>query len=223
MNHELPPEGQPIEWSLDPKQGRIQGPLDLEFMRDQRLSLILEKGQQALLVQDGQLKSVYLDGAHYLEVGEGKRRIDPSCQLIFLALEEPLQMSWSRSTPMQWGPEDHQALIGSCSLRIEWPSRFFATFLQGHQNPDPGFTERLIDQMVRGFFAEFLSAGEGDEVVPGPIQIQEHLMHLAPADLNDNLNACGLDCTQLAVYALAPPIEDHETADTPELTLIRGR
>ena len=49
------------------------------------------------------------------------------------------------------------------------------------------------------------------------------MMHLAPADLNDNLNACGLDCTQLAVYALAPPIEDHETADTPEFTLIRGR
>ncbi|MDX2473290.1 MAG: hypothetical protein QNL91_06230 [Candidatus Krumholzibacteria bacterium] len=219
----LPTEGQPIEWSLDPKQGRIQGPLDLEFMRDQRMSLILEEGQQALLVQDGQLKAVYLDGAHYLEVGEGKRQIDPSCQLMFLALEESLQMSWSCSTPLQWGPQEHQALIGSCSLRVEWPSRFFATFLQGHRNSDPGFTERLIDQMVRGLFAEILAVGEDNEAVPGPAQIQEHLMRLTPADLNDDLNACGLNCTQLAVFTLAPPIEDHETADGPDLTLIPGR
>ena len=223
MNHEPPNEGLPIEWSVDPKQGRIQGPLDLEFMRDQCLSLILEEGQLALLVRDGQLIAVYLDGAHYIEVGEGEHQINPSCQLMFLALEETLQMSWSRSTPMQWGPENHQTLIGSCSLRVEWPGRFFDTFLQGHQNPDPGFTERLIDQMVRGLFAEILAVGGDDEVAPSPAQIQEHLMRLGPADLNGALKAFGLDCTQLAVYTLTPPIEDRETAETPELALIRGR
>ncbi len=219
----LPTDGDLIEWSVEAGQGRIQGPLDLGFIDGQRLSLVLQEGQQALLVQDGQLKAVYLNGAHCLEVGDGQRQIDPTCQLIFLALEEPLQLSWPRSAPLQWGAAEHQALIGSCSLRVEWPSRFFATFLQGHGNPDPGFTERLIDQMVRGLFAEILGAGDDTEDARSSSDIQEHLMRLVPADLNDDLNTCGLNCTQLAVYTLAPPIEDHETADAPELTLIPGR
>ena len=48
-------------------------------------------------------------------------------------------------------------------------------------------------------------------------------MRLVPADLNDDLNASGLNCTHLAVYTLAPPIEDYEVGDTPELTLVPGR
>ena len=210
----LPIDGAPIEWSIDPEKGQIQGPLDLEFLRGQKLSLHLAEGQQALLVKGGQLQAVYLDGTHYLDIGKNPRQVDPTCQLIFLALAEPLQLHWPRSGALQWGPAAHQTLIGNCALRIEWPSRFFSTFLQGHPNPDPGFTLRLIDQMVRGLFAEHLSAclGDGDEL--SAIELQARLTRLTPDDLNDDLNICGLQCSHLAVYTSAPPVEDEIASET---------
>lgn len=208
-------DGGPIEWSIDADKGYIQGPLDLEFLRGKRLSLILEEGQQALLIQEGQLKAVYLDGAHYLEIGTGHRQVQPSCQLIFLALNEPLRLNWSRSTPLQWGPEAHQTLIGSCSLQVEWPSRFFGTFLQGQQTPDPGFAQRLIDQMVHGLFEELLSPNPGTEATPTSSETQARVTRLTPADLNEELNACGLSCTHLAVYTAAAPIEGHAVTNAP--------
>jgi len=204
----LPVDGAPIEWSIDMDKGCVQGPLDLEFMRGQKLSLVLAEDQQALLVHEGQLKTVYLDGVHYLEIGQGARQINPSCQLIFLALAEPLQLHWPRASALQWGPAAHQTLIGNCTLRIEWPSRFFTTFLQGHPNPDPDFITRLIDQMVRGLFTDHLSAGLDGATGPSAIEIQARLTRLMPDDLNEDLNACGLRCTHLAVYTSAPPVED---------------
>ncbi len=213
----LPLDGAPIEWSIDPQKGYIQGPLELEFMRGQKLSLILEEGQQALLVHEGQLQAVYLDGAHYLEIGCGQRQIDPSCQLIFLALNEPLRLRWPRSEPLRWGPTADQSVIGSCSLVIEWPGRFFGTFLQGQQHPDPEFIERLINQIVSGLFAEHLGGGPAGEGTPLANELQARLTRITPSDLNEDLNACGLSCTHLAVYTATPPIEDdmsqHTTSD----------
>jgi len=204
----MPIDGAPIEWSIDPDQGYVQGPLDLEFLRGQKLSLMLTEGQQALLVQDNQLKAVYLDGTHYLDVGKSPHQVDPACQLIFLALSKPLQLHWPRAKALQWGPAPHQTLIGNCNLHIEWPSRFFATFLQGHPDPEPGFTTRLIDQMVRNLFAEHLSTSINGEDELSAIEVQARLTRLSPDDLNEDLSCCGLRCTHLAVYTSAPPVED---------------
>jgi len=203
----------PVAWSIEADKGYIQGPLDLEFLRGKKLSLVLTKGQQALLVHNGQLRAVYLDGVHYLEIGTGRRQIDPSCRLIFLAMDKPLRLSWSRSAPLCWGPQAQQTLIGSCDLRIEWPSRFFGTFLQGVPAPDPDFTVRLIEQMVRGLFESILQTVAETEAAPGDTEIQAHLMRLTPQDLNDELNANGLNCTHLAVYTSAPPLEDDQTTE----------
>ncbi len=206
-------DGAPVEWSIEADKGLIQGPLELEFLRGQKMSLTLADGQQALLIHDGQLKAVYLDGAHYLEIGTGIRQVDPACQLIFLAADEPLQLSWPRANPLSWGPEAHQTLIGSCALRIAWPSRFFGTFLQGQETPDPGFAERLIDQMVRGLFEQLLATDPTAGTLPPASETQARLTRLSPSDLNEELNACGLSCTHLAVYTSAPPIEDHQTTE----------
>ncbi len=219
----LPTDGEPSEWAMDPQQGRIQGPLGLNKLDGQRLSLILQEGHQALLVQDGHLKAVYLDGAHYLEIGSGQHQVHPACDLIMMDQSEPLQLSWPRSAPLIWGQDEHEALIGSCTLSVDWPSRFFANFLQGHDNPDPGFTTRMIDQMVRGLFAEILTTDDGNEMAPGPGDIQERLMQLMPDDLNDDLHNCGLNCTQLAVFTLAPPVAEHETNSGSELKLVPNR
>ena len=202
----MPAEGVPLEWSVDPAQGSIQGPLDLEFLRDKRMTLLLEDGQQALLIQDGQLRAVFLDGLHHLEIGSGKGQISPAGRLLFLAMDAPLQLSWSRNNPLRWGPDERDTLIGSCALRIAWPGRFFGTFLLGVDSPDPGFVERLIDQAVRGLFEEVMKDFAGDGLDAAALQAR--MMRLSPGDLNEDLNEFGLACTHLAVYTAAPPAED---------------
>ena len=219
----LPVEGGPLEWSIDADQGRIQGPLDLEFLRGQSLSLVLKENQQALLVRDGQLSAVYLDGAHHLEIGHGSRQIDPACQLIFLAMNDPLQMKWTPANPLRWGPEAHQTLIGSCALHVQGVGRFFDTFLQGRPSLEPGFIERLIDQQVRGLFEDLLAADPETGIAPSDIEVQARLTRLSPNDLSDELNACGLGCTHLAVYTSAPPIENRNDSSVPSLETVGDR
>ena len=199
----------PVAWVVDPDQGYIQGPLDLEFLRGKRLALNLAEGQQALLLNDNQLQAVYLDGNHFLEVGTGIQHIDPACRLIFLASREPLKLHWNRQSPLQWGTQDQQTLIGSCDLQIEWPSRFFRAFLQGQEELAGEKTTQLIDEKVRSIFAELLSASLGLDGAPTASETQARLTRLEPDDLNEELNACGLSCTHLAVYTAVPPIEEY--------------
>ncbi|MCB1185213.1 hypothetical protein KDM41_17470 [bacterium] len=207
----LTADGAPLEWSVDPAKGSIQGPLDLEFLRDKRMTLFLEEGQQALLIQEGRLRAVYLDGLHHLEIGEGRGQIHPASRLLFLAMDEPLQLRWSRANPLRWSRTDGGTLIGSCALRIARPCDFFDTFLLGVETPDPGFVGRLLDQTVRGLFEELLRAMSGDGLDAGALQAR--LTRLTPADLNEDLADFGLACTHLAVYTAQPPAE--EIAEAP--------
>jgi hypothetical protein len=195
----------PIEWTVDSAQGGVQGPLDLGFLVDKRIVLILTEGQQALLVQNGRLRTVYLDGMHHLDVGEGPDRIDPTGRLVFLATPAPFQLSWPRTNPLRWGPGAHQVLIGSCALQVLRPGAFFDTFLLGVETPDPAFVTRLVDQAVRGLF-ELVLAGE-DAVDANALQAR--LTRLTPADLNEDLEEFGLSCTHLAVYTATPPSEEN--------------
>jgi hypothetical protein len=198
-----PADGAPIEWSVDAAQGHLQGPLALEFLHDKRMTLVLAAGQQALLVRDGQLLAVFLDGAHHLAIGDGEGLIPSTCQLVFLATDEPLILRWTSANPLSWGPHAEESLIGSCALRIERSGRFFETFLQGQTDHEPDFVTRLIDQLVRGVFEELLSTGTGLDVS----ETQARLTRLSPSDLNDDLEACGLFCSHLAVYTAHPPVE----------------
>jgi len=204
MTHEPP-----LEWSIDPTQGNIQGPLDLEFLRDRQMSLTLTDDQITLVIENDQLGRVYLAGVHQLDIGPDGHQIDPASSLLFLDLATPLQLSWSRQHPLRCGPASHQRIIGSCHLSIERPGRFFYTFLQGEQHPDTVFIARLAEQIVRGFLETLLA----DE---DPGETQTHLTRLTPDDFDDELGACGLCCSKLAVYTLTPPIESALEAE-PEL------
>lgn len=184
-----PLEGGPLTWTVDPAKGSIQGPLDLGFLDGRRISLVLAEGQQALLVQDGQLRAVYLDGAHCLEIGPGRGQVDPGCRLVFLALDSALQASWTRQEPLVGGDAP---LVGSCALRIDWPSRFFGTFLRGLDTPEPAFIGRLVAQCVRGLCETLLAGRPSGSPLP------------TPADLQDGLAACGLVCTHLSLASLEP-------------------
>jgi hypothetical protein len=133
----LPPDEGPLEWTLDHRQGLIQGPLDLEFFRGRKISLVMEPGQLAMLVQDSTLQAVYLDGAHYLDIGHGVHQVPADGSLVFLATDHGINLNWSRETPLQLGSGSSEALIGGCSLTVHGPARFYQTFLDTPEMPDP--------------------------------------------------------------------------------------
>jgi hypothetical protein len=204
----LPPDEGPIDWSLDRRQGLLQGPLDLEFFRGRKISLVLEPGQIALLVQDNDLKAVYLEGAHYLDIGHGTHQVPADGKLIFVAADQNINLHWSREAPLRLGTKLDQELIGSCTLTIDGPARFFRTFLDTPEMPDPDFLNRLIDQMVRGVLEDSLSYLYDAGVSLGPVEVQSRLTRLTPEDLADHLFPCGLACLNLALYTAAPPVEN---------------
>lgn len=208
----------PLEWTLDHRQGLIQGPLDLEFLRGRKMSLILETGQMALLIQEEGLKAVYLDGAHYLDIGHGTHQVPADSSLLFLAADRHINLNWSRSEPLNVGRDHDQALIGGCSLAIEAPARFFRTFLDTPDTPDPEFLVRLVDQVVRGALEDLLGTMLEGVEAGAHEGIQSRLTRLTPTDLADELEPCGLACVNLAVYTAAPPVENEFTGRIEETT-----
>ncbi|MEN8008341.1 MAG: hypothetical protein ABFS42_15100 [Candidatus Krumholzibacteriota bacterium] len=218
----LPADEGPIEWTVDHRQGLIQGPLDLEFLRGRKISLALEPGQMALLVQEGDLKAVYLDGAHYLDIGHGTHQVPADGKLIFLAADRHINLNWSRKTPLRMGEGRDEALIGGCSLTIDGPARFFRTFLDTPEMPEPEFLVRLIDQMVRGVMEDILGTmfdhTFGHAETAGSAEIQSRLTGLTPEDLADDLAPCGLACVNLAIYTAAPPVENEFVTVGPQET-----
>lgn len=185
-----PLDGGPITWTVDPAGGCIQGPLDLGFLVGQRMALVLEEGQQALLVDDGRLRAVYLDGSHCLEIGTGRGQVAPSCRLFFLALGAALTATWDRKDPVLPGGGGVSPVTGSCALRIGWPSRFFRTFLHGLDAPETGFVEGLVAQHVRGLCELALRDIPAERRDP---------TLLGPTELAGGLEACGLVCTHLSL------------------------
>ena len=212
----LPPEEGPLEWTLDHRQGLVQGPLDLEFLHGRRMSLMLEPGQMALLIHDDDLKAVYLDGAHFLDIGHGTHQVPADGSLLFLAADRDINLNWSRHEPLKVGENRQEALIGGCSLTIDAPARFYRTFLDTPETPDPGFLIRLVDQVVRGALEEFLGTMLEGVASEGPGGLQSCLTRLTPADLADDLVPCGLACLNLAVYTAAPPVDSEYTGQAEE-------
>ena len=204
----LPADEGPLEWTLDHRHGLIQGPLDLEFLRGRKISLVLETGQMAMLIQDDDLKAVYLDGAHYLDIGHGSHQVPAESHLIFLATNRHINLNWSPQAPLRLGPNRDEALIGGCSLTIDGPARFYRTFLNTPDMPDPDFLVHLIDQLVRGVLEEFLGDLFDSAATHEPAEIQSRLTRLVPEELADDLAPCGLACVNLAIYTAAPPVED---------------
>jgi hypothetical protein len=200
-----PREGEPIVWSVDPSGGLVQGPLELEFLRGRRIALVLEPGQMALLTEEQDVRAVFLDGRHTLEIGTGRRQVSPACRLLFLTTTDALDFRWSAAEPLVWGDEPWQALIGTCRLDIAGPNAFHETFIAGVESCDTGFRRRLIEQIVRSVFEDVLQGVGGGR--PTCADVQARLARLTTDDLNDDLQAYGLQCTHLAVYTAQPPVD----------------
>jgi hypothetical protein len=210
----LPADDAAYEWTIDPSQGLIQGPLDLEFLRGHRVALHLEPGQIALLVLEQRLQAVYLDGGHILDIGRGDAQIPPECRLVFVTQTRGLDAAWTRDEPLDLG--DGAGLIGSCTLTVSGPRRFYETYLAGLDGWDEAFLRRLARQSVAAAVAAIL---EG--TTDAPLLLQSRLTALQPSDLDEELAPCGLSCVRAAFYTTTPPVADGSSADAGQLSAVR--
>lgn len=189
-----------VDWSVNPDQGLVQGPLDLGFLDGQRIALTLQPGQIALLIDKSGLQAIYLDGCHMLEVGDLHGHLPADGHLVFLDVSRGLNVRWTADEPVSAGGAG--GIIGNCTLNIAGPSRFFETFLAGVQEWDDEFIRRLVRQAARAAVERVLEGIDTDRV-----HLQTRLANLDPADLDEELAPLGLGCCRTALYTSAPPVE----------------
>jgi hypothetical protein len=197
----LPDDEAVIDWSVQPEQGLVQGPLDLEFLRGRRVSLTLDTGQVALLVCDNTVQAVYLDGGHVLDIGHGRGQVPCRAAMVFLTIGHGIEIRWTGGSPLMMGAAG-PAVIGHCTLAIAGPGRFHDTFLAGNEQWDEAFILRLVRQATRSALERVLGETDLD-----PNILQSRLANLDPADLDEELEPLGLSCRRAALYTSAPPME----------------
>lgn len=189
-----------IDWSVNPDQGLVQGPLDLGFLDGQRIALTLQAGQIALLIDGDGLQTVYLDGCHVLAVGSGRGDLPTDGHLVFLDVSRGLNVRWTAEESVSAGAGGE--IIGNCTLTISGPGRFFETFLAGVDEWDEDFIRRVVRQAARAAVERAL-----EEVASDPLRLQTRLANLDPMDLDEELVPLGLGCSRAALYTSAPPVE----------------
>lgn len=211
-----PVEEQSLTLIFEPNQGFVQGPWRLDELRGQRLNLALEPGQMGLLVQDGTLQAVFLDGAHSLEIGLGSGQISPDSHVLMLNPQKPIGLRWRKEAPIPIGASTNLGIIGHCQLNITRPARFYLNFLAELDTIDIEAVIAHMDQTVRTTLADIL----GGHCQYGDLQdaeLQSRLTRLQPADLTEELEVVGLECLHLATYTSVPPVESHSTETSGQL------
>jgi len=196
----------PVAWALDSGLDFLKGPLSLEGYRGQRVAVYLEDGQLGFLSHNHDLQAIYLDGGHYLDVGQMPGQIHPESRLFLLAADRPVVLRWTDQRPLVLENVPGPGIIGNCTLQITGPGHFFNTFLREGPDHCEGDLAAALDRVAR----EALAGLAGTASVlgnPDPATLQSTLTRLEAADLNEDLVDCGLTCTQLAVYTASPPVE----------------
>jgi hypothetical protein len=209
----LPLRTDQFEWTMEADGAMVQGPLDMEFLRGQHISLILEEGQYGLLVRNGALKALYLDGAHHLDIGQGNDQIKTDSLLFLLATDKNQDFRWTADSDQGFVTRDGTPVIGRCTVRIEKPARFYHRFLRGLENWLPETITDHLEPLVHQAFNDLLTelCESGCDHAGG---LQSSLMNLGAHHLDEYLSEHGLYCVSLAAYTAAPPVENctHQTA-----------
>lgn len=202
----LPDNDPPLEWCMDPEGPFFQGPLEMEFLRGKRIFLGLEEQQLAMLAVAEELRAVFLDGGHILEVGTRPGQISPDSSLIFLAVDRAPALRWTFGSPIALPGPVKCHVIGSCSLQVTGPGRFFAAFLKSPRGRDAKTLQDALEKKVRLALTEHLVTSCADSPCD-PAALQSILMNLQADTLGEDLAPCGLACTHLALYTAHPPVE----------------
>ena len=215
-------QDQLLEWSMDTSGEFTQGPLEMGFFKGNKIGLNLEPGQLALLATGSQLRAVFLDGGHVLDIGTRSGQIQPESRLIFLAIDRPLDLRWTFGSPIDLPGPGKRHIIGNCQLNISEPSRFFDTFLEKTAASDSDSVTENIEKVTRQTLTEFLasacSEGPGFQAC-----LQTTLMSLKAESLTEDLLGFGLTCSHLALYTAQPPVEDGAEATEHEETAGHSR
>jgi len=203
----LPVGADQYQWSMEADGDMVQGPLDMEFLRGQHMSLTLELGQYGLLVRDGALTALYLDGSHHLDIGDQNDQVRTDSLLFFLTTEKSLDFRWTTDNDQGFMTPDGTPVIGRCTVRIEKPARFYHRVLRKLDDFSPENITECIKPLVHNAFKELLNelCEPGCDHSGG---LQSSLMMLGAHQLDEHISEHGLYCVSLAAYTAAPPVEN---------------
>ncbi len=197
------------EWTMEADGPMVQGPLDMEFLRGQRISLVLDEGQYGLMVRKNILKAVYLDGAHYLDIGSSPGQIPTDSHLFFLSTDQAIHFSWGKKHQEVITTQSGTSVICQCSVRIEKPARFYHRTLRELNQWDPETIENhlkpLVSEALRSLLDQICEHSHHHDA-----SLQSNLMALSPSQLDEFLTDHGLYCESLAAYTASGPVENYE-------------
>ncbi len=199
----------PLTWSVDPNDGLIQGPLDLHFLRGRKILLQLAPSQIALLIREGNLLAVFLEGTYPLAVGRTGGQIPVDSEMIFLAADRPFQVTWNRNDHLWRTTGEKQnrrvGIRGRCECKVTGPARFFGAFLRHSEDVGESFTLRVLDALIRSRLEKILNQGEPPAAadLADPRAWEDRLERMSPADLNPVLEDLGITCTSLEIQTVS--------------------
>ena len=140
-------------WSFDPRDGALQGPLDLQSFAEGGLRLRLGPGQTALLIEADEPRASWTEGQHELRIGRGDDRLAPDAHLFMIATDTPLSCRWGDALPLR-----DAAVRGGCAFLISDPVRFHAAFLRRGGTLGLDLVRRLLGALVQARLGDLLAA-----------------------------------------------------------------
>ncbi len=193
---ELVPRGRDFtSWSVDPPEGVVQGPLDLDFFAGGRLHVVLEEGQMGLLSVDGELHLHMMEGVHLLRVG-GDDGLPADGRLHFVHLDAPIRVPWRQHVAVRG--EGAREAHGHFDVTIADPSLFHRAFLTGDDDGE-ALCIRKLSTLLPALLAGHLAASVGDG------DLSERAAALDPSVLDPDLAAYGLACTAVVAEKTVAP------------------
>ena len=201
-----------VSWTPKQPPQAVEGPLDLDLFVDCVLDVDLAAGQLAFHEQDGQIRRVYLDGHHHLDIGHASGQVEPAGHLVFVRCDAPVTWHWRKGRVLIVdtgnGPTE-LPIRGACALQIDHPTTFFRAVLAGLDDHPHDRLVSVLDTLVRANLEQRVREVVEDQTID-PIRAQVLLESLEPADLNNDLADLGLACHQLTI-ALPVMSEDPDT------------
>ena len=146
----------PTPWSFDPRDGAVQGPLDLGSFAGSGLQLQLARGQTGLLTRNHGVRATWFEGSHLLRVGDGPGQIPPDGRLFMIATDAPLDCRWGENVP-PGAPGRPDAPHGGCVFQIVSPTRFYDVFLRHAETTGEAFIRRLLGTLLQTRLEERLA------------------------------------------------------------------
>lgn len=181
----------PTPWSFDPRDGAVQGPLELGSFAGGGLHLQLARGQTGLLARGNVVRATWIEGTHLLRVGDGPGQIPPDGRLFMLATDLPLNCRWGEAVaPGGAGRPDVPR--GDCAFHIVAPTLFYDVFLRHGEATGEAFIRRLLGTLVQARLEERLA--DEAAATSSPHRLPEIL---TPADLAGGWSELGVALTTL--------------------------